>query len=248
VKQQLIDSGFTIAEKIPATTTTTIVLFQAPKAALIQTGYSILNSVGFWLPLIAITLAVVGIFVSHTPRKALAWFGFGLVLAMAVGAALVSVARIAYLANLPPTVNVPAATAFFDQFTVFLRQSLWAGAAAGLVLFLGGLLMGSGKVATGFRRIPVTAAAGIQRWLASIGVSMNAVRAWVGTQATGLRIALALGALVFVMLQRYRTPELVLWTTAALLVALFVVQILASDAKPADESVAAPAPQASSLT
>jgi hypothetical protein len=237
VKQRLIDSGFTIAEKIPATTSATIVLFQAPNAALIQTGYSILNAVGFWLPLIAITLAMVGIFVSRRPHKALAWFGFGLVVAMAVGAALVGVARIAYLTALPDTVDVAAATAFFDQFTVFLKQSLWAGAAGGAVLFVGGLLMGRGKVASGIRRVPVAAAAGIQRWLASLGLTMTAVRSWVGTQATGLRIALSLAALIFVMLQRYKTPELVLWTTAVLLVALFVVQILASDARPTGEPI-----------
>lgn len=239
VKQILIDRGFTIAEKIPATTNAQIVLFNAPNAATLQAGYSILNAVGFWLPLIAITLAVVGIFVCHTPRKALAWFGFGLMVAMAVGAGLLGVARIAYLTELPDGVNVAAATAFFDQFTVFLRQSLWAGAAGGLVVFLGGLLLGHGKVAGGFRRIPVAAAAAIQRWLASLGLTMTSARRWVAAQATALRIGLALIALVFVMLQRYKTPELILWTTVGLLVALFVVQILASDEQDQDRAIPA---------
>lgn len=228
VKQILIDRGFSIAEKIPAQTDAQIVLFNAPNAATIQAGYSILNTVGFWLPLVAITLAVIGVFVCHTPRKALAWFGFGLMLAMALAAAGLGVARIAYLAELPESVDVPAATAFFDQFTVFLRQSLWAGAAGGLVLFLGGLLLGRGRVATGMRRVPVSAAAAIQRWLASLGLTMSSARRWVGTQATGLRIGLSLVALIFIMLQRYKTPELILWTTVALLVGLFVVQVLAS--------------------
>ena len=40
----------------------------------------------------------------------------------------------------------------------------------------------------------------------------------VSAQATGLRIAASLAALVFVMLQRYKTPELILWTTAGLLI------------------------------
>ena len=48
-------------------------------------------------------------------------------------------------------------------------------------------------------------------------------------QATGLRIAASLAALVFVMLQRYKTPELILWTTAGLLVVLFVIEIFAAD-------------------
>ncbi len=144
VKQLLISKGFTVAEKIP-TTETTIVLFDAPNASAVQTGYNLLNTLGFWLPLIAITLAVVGVFVCHTPQKALAWFGFGLMLAMAVGAGLLAFGRMTTLNGLPDTVNDAAATAFFDQFTSFLKQGLWAGAAAGLVLFLGGLLMGDGQ-------------------------------------------------------------------------------------------------------
>lgn len=227
VKQRLIDRGFTIAERIP-TTNATIVLFDVPNATAIQNGYNLLNTIGFWLPLIAVALAVLGVFISHTPSKALAWFGFGLMLAMVVAAGLLAFGRTSYLNALPDTVNVGAATAFFDQFTMFLRQSMWAGAAAGLVLLLGGLSMGSNRVASGVRALPVNAAAAIQRWLDGLGLHMAGVRTWVCAQAGGLRIAAALAALVFVMLQRYKTPGLILWTTVGLLVALFVVQILAS--------------------
>lgn len=239
VKQLLISKGFSVAEKIP-TTGATIVLFDAPNASTLQTGYNLLNTLGLWLPLIAITLAVIGIFVSHTPAKALAWFGFGLLLAMAIGAGLLAFGRMTYLNELPDTVNDAAATAFFDQFTVFLKQSLRAGATAGLVLFLGGLLMGANKVATGIRSVPVKAAAGIQGWLASLGLRMAGVRTWVTAQATGLRVAAALAALVFVMLQRYKTPGLIGWTTVVLLVVLFVIQILASGTE--DDGTASPSP------
>jgi hypothetical protein len=227
VKQLLISKGFTVAEKIP-TTDATIVLFDAPNASTIQTGYNLLNTVGFWLPLIAVALAVIGIFVSHTPYKALAWLGFGLMLAMALGAGLLAFGRTTYLNELPDTVNTAAATAFFDQFTAFLKQSLWAGAAGGLVFFLGGLLLGRNRVAQGIRSVPVKAAAAIQRWLDGLGLHMTGVRDWVAGQATGLRIAVSLAALVFIFLQRYKTPDLILWTTVVLLVVLFVIQILAS--------------------
>ncbi len=227
VKQQLISSGFTVAEKIP-TVDQTIVLFNAPNATAIQRAYSVLNTLGFWLPLIAMSMAIIGVFVSHNRSTALAWFGFGLTAAMAAGAAMLGFARIEYLNSLPVTVNNAAATAFFDTFTTFLRQSLWAGAAGGVVIMLGGLVMGAGRVAAGVRSVPVKAAAAIQGWLESLGLAMTGARQWVAAQATGLRLAASLAALVFIMLQRYKTPGLILWTTVVLLAVLFVIQIFAS--------------------
>ncbi len=230
VKEILISRGFTVAEKIP-TTDATLVLFNVPNAATLQTGYNLLNTVGFWLPIVAMALAIIGVFVCHTPRKALTWLGFGLMATMALAVGLLAVGRTVYQAELPDTVNAPAAMAFFDQLTGFLEQSLWAGAAGGLVLFLGGLVMAPNTLSSAVRSLPVAAAAAIQRGLAGIGLHMDGVRGWVSAQATGLRIAVSLAALIFVMLQRYKTPELILWTTVGLLVVLFVIQILASDSE-----------------
>ena len=39
------------------------------------------------------------------------------------------------------------------------------------------------------------------------------------------------------MFQRYKTPELILWTTVGLLVALFVIQILVSGVEEDEEVV-----------
>jgi hypothetical protein len=236
VKQILISRGFTVAEKIP-TTDATIVLFDVPNAATVQTAYNLLNTVGFWLPIIAIILAIVGVFVCHTPRKALTWLGFGLMLSMALVAGLLAVGRTVYLAELPDTVNSQAAMALFDQLTAFLRQSLWAGAAGGLVFFLAGLVMGPNALSTAIRSLPVAAAGAIQRGLDGVGLHLDGVRGWVAAQATGLRIAVALAGLVFVMLQRYKTPELILWTTVGVLVALFVIQVLASGTDEEEEIV-----------
>jgi hypothetical protein len=236
VKQLLIEKGFTVAEKIP-TTGATIVLFNVPNAATLQTGYNLLNTVGFWLPIIAMALAIIGVFVCHVPRKALLWLGVGLMLTMALAAGLLAVGRTVYLAELPDTVNSQAAMALFDQLTAFLKQSLWAGAAGGLVFFLAGLVMAPNALSTAVRSLPVAAAAAIQRGLDGVGLHMDGVRRWVAAQATGLRIAVSLAALVFVMLQRYKTPELILWTTVVLLVVLFVIQILASGVEEDEEEI-----------
>ena len=41
--------------------------------------------------------------------------------------------------------------------------------------------------------------------------------------------------MLFVLLTRYKTPSLIIWTTVGLLVALFIVQVFASDKVPAED-------------
>lgn len=144
VKQRLLDRGFMLAEKIPDTTRATIVLFQAPNATLMQTAYSTLNTLGFWLPLVAIALAVAGSLVCHNRRRAVTWLGFGLIVTMGLAAAGLGLGKVAYLNALPADISQPAATAFFEQFTAFLRQALQVGAVVGTVLFVGGLRASGG--------------------------------------------------------------------------------------------------------
>ena len=95
------------------------------------------------------------------------------------------------------------------------------------MLLFGGLLLGDGM----WPRHPSGACPGRRGdpSLAGLPGPADAIQCtWVSAQATGLRIAASLAALVFVMLQRY-TPELILWTTAGLLVVLFVIEIFAAD-------------------
>ena len=228
MKEILISKGFTIAEKIP-TTDTTIVLFNAPeRSRLLQTGYNLLNTVGFWLPLIAMALASIGIFVAHASRKALAWFGFGLMLAMAVAAGLLAVGRTVYLAELPDTVNTAAATAFFDQFTLFLRQSLWAGAAAGRCFCSVDCCSAGARPPRGIRSVPVRRGgshpglAGFDgatdvRAASNRGLAGDRPSHRGGTGRAGLHHVAAL-----------QDPRAHPWTTVGLLVTLFVIQIFAS--------------------
>ena len=227
VKSALVAKGFTVAEKIPAVNTE-VTVFQSNDIPKIQTAYSLLNTLGYWLPLIAAALAVIGVLVANNKRRAMLGFGIGLAVAMLVGGVALAIARAGYINALPQGVNLPAATVFFDAFINFLKQSLWAGFAAGVIIGAGAVMSGPTRFAVGVRGIFVTAAAAIQRQLASWGATMTSVRRWVSAQAPALRIAATIGALGFIMLQRYKTSPLVIWTAVVLLVVLFLIQILAS--------------------
>ncbi|MDQ1250049.1 MAG: hypothetical protein QG597_4426, partial [Actinomycetota bacterium] len=228
------------------TVDTTMVLYQSNSLARIQTAYSVLNTVGFWLPLVAITLALVGVFLNTNARKALIGFGIGLTIAMLLGGAAYGIGRIVLLNELPPDASAAAATALLDQISYFLRQALWAGAAAGVVFILAGIFMGPSRFAVGVRGLADRGAGAVQRQLAGWGATMDPARRFVAAQATGLRIAVALIAIAFIMAQRYKTVELVVWTVVGLLVALFVIQVFASGTTqgeaPGSEDSSAPQP------
>ncbi len=234
VKQDLVNRGFTVAEKIP-TVDTQIVIFQSDNLAAAQRAYSALDTLGFWLPIVAVVLALVGVFVAQDSRKGLIGFGIGLSLAALASAVLLAVGRTEYLNALPDTVNAPAATAFFDTLTYYLRQALWAALAAGVVLILAGILTGPTRFAKGVRGLASRGAGAIQGQLAEWGAGMDGVRGWVAGNAGGLRIGASLLAIGFIMLTRYKTVSLIVWTTVALLVVLFIIQILASDRKPSGD-------------
>jgi hypothetical protein len=170
--------------------------------------------------------------VANERRVAVLGIGIGLVAASLLAALGLALARQAYLAALPPEVNVAAATAFYDTVLNFLKQTIAAGVAAGVVLAGGAVLTGGSRLAVGIRRMFRHAAAAVQRLLASWGAQLSGVRGWVGGQAKGLRVGATVVALAVVLSQRYKTPELIVWATAGLLVALFVIQVLASEDEP----------------
>ena len=229
VKTQLVAEGFTVAEKIP-TVDTTIVLFESNSLSRAQTAYAALNALGYWLPLIAITIGLIGVFLANSSRKGLLGLGIGLLIVMLLGGVSYAIGRAILLNELPANGSAAAATALIDQVSYFLRQALWAGAAAGVVLILGAVFTGPSRFAVGVRGLAIRAAAVCQRQLASWGATMTNARRWVAQTAAGLRVAAGIIAIAVVMFQRYKTVELVLWTTVGLLVVLFIIQIFASDA------------------
>ncbi len=239
VKEALIADGLTVADKIPEVNTT-VTLFESDNLSNVtqlQRAYTLLNTIGFWLPLLVAVLAITGIALAVSSRRAVIGFGIGFLISMASSALLLMLARVEYLNALPESVNQDAAASFFDTMAFFLRQSLWTGATAAVVLVLAGILTGPTRFARSIRGAAITVAAAVQRQLAEWGASLDTVRRWVISSSTGIRVGVVLIAAAIVVLQSTRTPALVLWVSAGLLVALFVIQILASDTEPevADE-------------
>jgi hypothetical protein len=226
VKQRLIDRGFELASRIP-NVNPSFVLVQSDYIAQARGAFNLLNAIGNWLPVVALILLGIGIYVAKGHRRALVGVGLGLAGGMlALGLAL-ALFRTIYLNELPLGVLTrDAAAAFYDTLVRFLRLGLRMVLVLGLVIALAGFLTGRSVTA-------VRARAGLTKgigWLRGgaeqAGFRTGPVGAWVYTYKKVLWVAvIAIAALVLVFWDQ-PTGRVVLGITLGVLVALVIIEFL----------------------
>jgi hypothetical protein len=235
VKQRLVESGFSVAARIP-TVDASFVLFQSADVTRARSGFNLLNTLGVWLPVIAIVLLVIGVYVAKDHRRATVGAALGVAISMVVLALGLAVFRSIYLDAVPAAV-LPhdAAAVLYDTIIRFLRLGLRTVLVLALVVAAGAFLSGQSVTAVRTRE-SLSHAIG---WLAGgaerAGFSTGPVGAWVYANKKVLRIAaVALAALALVFWGR-PTGKVVLGLTLALLVVLAIIEFLGRPARPAAE-------------
>jgi hypothetical protein len=229
VKQRLIDRGFGLAERIPAVDAE-FVVFRSKDLTTVQQGYRLVDALGMWMPFLCVGLAAVGIFVARNHRLAFLGAGLGLALAMVFTGLLIAAARRAYLDGVPPDIlPASAASTIFDTLVRFLRDAVRAAFLVGLLTALVAFLSGPSVTAVTLRGWATAGLAYAKGGLQALGVDLSRVTGWVAPQARVLRAAVFVVGFLVVLLERYRTPDLVLWVTLGVVLAITVVQFLATE-------------------
>ena len=226
VKQRLVDSGFTLAARIPEVNAS-FVLFQSEDVTKVRSGFNLLNTLGIWLPIIALVLLGIGVYVAKDHRRALIGAALGVAIGMVVLALGLAVFRSIYLDAVPATV-LPHDTAavLYDTIVRFLRLGLRTILVLALVVAAGAFLSGRSVTAVrtrqGLSNAIGWASGGAQR----AGFSTGPVGTWVGANIRALRItAVAAAALALVFWGR-PTGKVVIGLTIALLVVLAIIEFL----------------------
>jgi hypothetical protein len=203
-----------------------IVLFSSEDLKKAQGAVRFFDRLVIVLPIITALAFAGAIAVSLRRRRTLLWSGAGLAISMAVLLILFNLLRTVYLNQLPASVNSAAAKAVYDQLLTFLRTSLRALFAVGLVVVIGAWLAGPGRRAV---RIRSAAQDLIKRAPGQTVVSAKVAQTVYRYRAALRGIAIGIGALVLVV---WTAPGP--WTvlTVALLVvlALVVIEILSRGA------------------
>jgi hypothetical protein len=237
VKQRLVDSGFSVAARIP-TVNASFVLFQSEDITSVRSGFNLLNTLGVWLPVIAIVLLVLGVYVAKDHRRALVGAALGVAISMVVLALGLTVFRSIYLDAVPAAV-LPhdAAAVLYDTIVRFLRLGLRTVLVLGLVVAAGAFLSGQSVTAVRTRQGLSNAIGWLAGGAERAGFSSGPVGSWVYANKKALRIgAVALAALALVFWGR-PTGKVVLGLTLALLVVLALIEFLGRrPARPAVEA------------
>jgi hypothetical protein len=226
VKQRLVESGFSVAARIPEVNAS-FVLFQSEDITRARSGFNLLNTLGVWLPVIAIVLLVLGVYVAKDHRRALVGAAVGVAVSMVVLALGLAVFRSIYLDAVPASV-LPhdAAAVLYDTIVRFLRLGLRTILVLALVVAAAAFLTGQSVTAVRTRQGLSNAIGWVAGGAQRAGFSTGPVGTWIYANKRALRItAVAAAALALVFWGR-PTGKVVLGLTIALLVVLAVIEFL----------------------
>jgi hypothetical protein len=243
VKQQLVDRGFSLASRIPEVNAQ-YTLFQSEDIGKVQRAYSLLDTLGFWMPFIVLGIFVLGAYIVPHHRRAAIVFGIAVAVTMLILGAALAYVRSRYLNALPPERSRDANAVVFDTLVRFLREGLRSVALIALAIAIGAFLTGHSTTARAMRGWINRAAALVRLGLSRAGLRMGGVTGAVAPRAAIVRAVLVVLAVVVLIFPDYLTPSYVLWTVLGLLVALFVLAVLvAPEPAPRESAPAQPVPQ-----
>lgn len=179
LKQQLVEAGFGIAERIPEVAAS-FTIVQSDDLATVQNLIGPLDDLSTWLPVVGLGLLAAAVAVSRDRRRWVLVSGLAVAGSMLLLGATLNVIRPFYLDALPESSSPEAAGAIYDQLVSFIRVALrglgvialtvaivaWfsaprgAGAAArtGLVGGIDGLRRGTTRAGLKTGRLGVTLA------------------------------------------------------------------------------------------
>jgi hypothetical protein len=216
VKHDLSARGFTLVNRLPPVNPT-ISLFSAKYLVKAQTGYRLLNTLKWALPVLTLVLLGLGVYLARGHRRALTGAGLGLAASMLVLGAALAISRSVYLNAVPASVlPADAAAVLFDTLVRFIKDGLRLLLVTGLIVAAGAFLTGPSVTAVTTRRGITSALASARARGERAGLSTGPAGRWTYAHRTGLRVtAVALTALVFVF-----------WGQPTVIVALVLVIVL----------------------
>jgi hypothetical protein len=208
-------------------------LFDASQLEKARSAVHLLDRVRIVLVVLVFVFLGVALILSGNRRRTLIRWGIGLVIAMAVTAALLALGRSAFLNQAE---NRDAAAAVFDTLVRFLRNGIRVIAALGIIIALGAFLSGPSRLAVRIRAGAQSLIGGAGRKADEAGWTPGPVGTWVAAHKVGLRIAGVAVAFLVVFVLTSPRPLTLLVLALLLLVYLAAIEFVGRTAVAADET------------
>ncbi|MFI6941918.1 hypothetical protein ACIBI4_21815 [Streptomyces sp. NPDC050418] len=226
VKERLVDSGLTLAEKIPEVHTEFAVA-KSEDITKARTGFRLLQLVGNWLPVLALLLIAGGVLLARNRRKAVVTAALCTAVAVGLLGIALTVFRPVYLDALPAGVSQGAAGSVYDTLTRFLRTTVRMVIALGVVVALAAWLTGRGRRASLVRNLWFSGIGAVRSTADRAGLKLGPVGPWAAAHRRWIVWVLIAAAVLTYVLWSYPTGWVVVGLALALLFALAVVDFLA---------------------
>lgn len=228
VKTRLVAQGFDLANNIPAVDKS-FVLAESDAITDAQGFYSLLNTLGVWLPIVALALFAVGVALARDRRRALLKGGLGLAAAMVVLGVALTLVRMWYVETTPAGIlTAEAAGSVFDTLVRFLRTGLRAVAVLGLVVALAAFLTGPSTAAVKTRATLERGIGTAREGAESAGWDTGRVGTWTFAHRRALRISAVIAGGLVLMFWSRPTGWVVVSTALIVVLALAVIEFLAT--------------------
>src|SRR5215216_4291899 len=195
-------------------------LFDAGQLEKARSAVHLLDRLRIVLVVLVFVLFAVALALSGNRRRTLMRWGLGLVVAMAVMAALLALGRSAYLSVAQ---NHDAAAAAFDIVVRYLRNGIRVIAALGIIVAVAAFLSGPSRPAVRIRAGSKGLIGGAGRKADAAGWEPGPIGVWVAAHKVGLRIAGV--AVAFLVLFLWSTPRPLTLLVLALLVLVYLAAI-----------------------
>lgn len=225
-KQNVAAQGLTIVNSVP-TVHVTLALFPSRDLVRGQRAYRLINDLKIVLPVLALTLLALGVFVARDRRRALIAAALGFAASMLLLWIALRIARDQYLNAVPSNVlPSDAAAAAFDILVRFISNSLAALLAAGIVVAAAAFLTGPAAVSVRIRAASSAALGGIRRRGQAAGLHAGGAGNWTYVHRRALRTGAAALAVLWFLLAGYPDALVVVLIVAVLLMVTTVIELI----------------------
>jgi hypothetical protein len=231
VKDRLVANGVTAAERIPtnAVPDKKVPLIELKNIQKAQAGFSLLNTIGFWMPVIVLILLTGGVLLSRRRRPAIIRCAIYVAIGMIVLLLLLSGARAYVLHEVQAKdLSSPAAASTYDIIIRFLRQSTKAVLTLSILVAAAVIVTGPGARATAIRHAVARLFARIGAWFERMGVLPRGLRDWFRRFCWVLYIAVIVLYFVLLVLWSWPTGLVEFLLALAALALLAIIGIVRS--------------------